>query len=120
MTPTNMTAGKIFAVLVMGIACARLVGRAMAQPPQDSCTYSSECGDGMCKVWENRRFVCEPKQYAVAVWDHDCIDKVELTKDSHVEAPLVDGEPDRKHSKLSQAKVRFKEGCTFHYEVRTR
>lgn len=118
-----MTAGKIFAVLVLGIACARTVGSALAsppQPPQDSCTYDEACGSGMCKVWDHTRFVCEPKQYAVAVWDHECIDKIEAGEEARVEAPIQDGEPDRKHAHLIGAKLFFKRDCTFHYEVRTR
>jgi hypothetical protein len=114
---------KFLAVLVLGFFSARSIGTALADPPlpQDSCPYSSDCGDGLCKVWNPQKalFACEPKQYTVAVWDRSCIDKIDAGEKAQVEAPVVDGEPDRKHSRLVQAVVTFKKGCSFHYEVRS-
>lgn len=91
--------------------------------PQDSCSYSSDCGDAFCKTWNPQKalYACEPKQYSVAVWDAACIDKIEAGDKARIEAPLVDQEPDRKHMTASGLLVvKFKPGCTFHYEVRSR
>lgn len=116
-----MTRLKIAIAFLLGFLSARSIGAAIASPPpQESCTYDEACGTGMCKVWDHSRFVCEPKQYTVAVWDRTCIDKIEAGEEARVEAPVDDGEPDRKHSKLIGAKVTFKTGCTFRYEVRSR
>lgn len=87
----------------------------------NACTYDDACGQGMCRVWEHSRFVCEPKQYGVAVWDHECIDKVEVAAQSKVEAPLDgDAQPRRSEAKLTGAIVTFKQGCTWHIEIRSR
>ena len=92
-----------------------------AAPTQESCTYDERCGAGMCMVWEHSRFVCEPKQYTVAVWDRSCIDKLELSESSQMEAPLDDeGKPDIAKSQLTHTKVTFAKGCQFHYDVRNR
>lgn len=115
---------KFLAVLLLGFFSARSIGTAFADPPrpQDSCAYSSECGDGFCREWNPQKalFACEPKQYSVAVWDASCIDKIETGKEVRIEAPVSNGEPDRKHAVASGFVVKFKEGCTFHYEVRSR
>lgn len=52
-------------------------------------------------------------QYAVLVYDRQCLD---LAKDARYEAPMVNGEPDLPHGKLSGLVIR-KETCG-HYEVR--
>lgn len=106
-----------FFVLLLG---ATLAPQPLAQST-DSCTYDESCGAGMCKVWEHSRFVCEPKQYTVAVWARTCLDKLELSEKSSMEAPLNDdGTPDLTKSQLKHTRVVLAKNCQFRYEVRER
>lgn len=88
--------------------------------PQDSCTYDERCGAGMCLAWEDGRQVCNPKSYDLAVWNNKCIDKIEVTLDTRIEAPLnFDRTPDKNNLKLVNPKVTFKPDCDFKIETRT-
>jgi hypothetical protein len=101
-------------------------GLLLAAKPQEpgatgDCTFDDACGSGFCKVWERSRFVCEPKQYVMVVWDRGCLDKIELGKDSRMEAPLgEDQKPDLTRSTISHTQVTYTKGCQFRYEVRNR
>ena len=112
----------VFLALVAAALAAPAPFPPSDDPAQSSCSYSSDCGDGLVKCWNPEKALneCIPKQYTVAVWDHDCIEKIDAGQKARVEAPLIDGEPDRKHSKLVEAVVTFKKGCSYRYEVRSR
>jgi hypothetical protein len=87
--------------------------------PQDGCEYDERCGTGMCLVWENGRQVCTPKQYRVAIWDGDCILKVERTPETRFEAPLNwEGKPKLAEGFLASPKVTIKDGCQARIETR--
>lgn len=53
-------------------------------------------------------------QYAVMVYDRQCID---LANDARYEAPMVDGKPDLPHGQVIGLVVHKPETCG-HYEVR--
>lgn len=57
------------------------------------------------------------EQHAFMVWDANCI--VELSKDrnTHFEAPMVNGQPDMKHGALYKPVLKLGTTCS-HYEVR--
>jgi hypothetical protein len=90
-----------------------------AQEP--SCTYSADCHATECLVaTSGGGQACVPKQFAVAVWDHTCLEKVDLGLKSTMEAPLnSDGTPDLAHARVLNLPVTYKANC-FHIEVRTR
>lgn len=84
-----------------------------------SCQYDDQCGDSMCKIWKDGRFVCEPRQYGVAVWTNNCIDKVEKTMHTTLEAPLDQhGQPDLKQAVVIGIEAKLR--CSYHIEVRSR
>lgn len=90
----------------------------MLPPPQD-CAYDEQCGTNMCKVWQHGRFVCEPKQYTMIVWDHACIESISLTEKAYMEAPAdSDGQPDMSKARLFGTKVKLTKGCQFRYDIR--
>lgn len=98
-----------------------LVSLLLFLPQQNSCQQDDRCGTGMCLTWENGRHVCEPNQYTVVVWDRACLDKVELSDDSKLEAPTYyDGSPNIKEATLTHVKVTFTKNCTSRLEVRKR
>jgi hypothetical protein len=68
---------------------------------QQECIYDNAACPDMCKVWEHSRFVCEPKQYPVVVYNRSDIDKVDILEGAILECPVSNGEPDRAHCKLS-------------------
>lgn len=84
------------------------------------CEYDEQCGNQMCKVWEHGRFVCELKQYGVAVWDRTCIDRVELSEEAHVEAPYRNERAVKEEASLYGAIVTFKKNCQYRIEIRNR
>lgn len=99
---------------------------AFLAPPQlvvpfSDCQTSDQCGEAQCMVWEHGRFVCEAKQYGVAVWDRDCLEKIEFGKESTMEAPLdTDGKPNMSEARTMKTIVTKKAGCEYHLEVRSR
>jgi hypothetical protein len=92
-----------------------------AAHPQDSCVSDDACHSGECAVYDHGRWVCQARQYTVAVWDHSCLEKVDLAMDAKFEAQLdYEGKPDTRNGKLVGAVVTLKQNCQFRYEVRTR
>lgn len=53
----------------------------------------------------------EVSNYAVMVWDRKCLDSLELSDKSWVEAPLVNGEPDYKRMIVYKTKIKLEETC---------
>lgn len=89
----------------------------------DSCDYDEQCGQGMCRVYEHGRFVCEPKTHDVAVWDSDCIDKITMREDTKLEAPLTGSDnttPDLTEASVSGVEVTLKPGCKPRIVAKTR
>lgn len=50
-------------------------------------------------------------QTAVMVWDSECLSDVHATKGTKLIAPLVDGEPDMKHSYAIGVNITYAPGC---------
>lgn len=62
---------------------------------------------------------CVPGQYAVMVWEARCLDGVQLGKETRLEMPLINGEPDKKHAVIYRVLASYREECG-HIERRTR
>lgn len=106
---------RFLAVLII------LLVLASSGTPQDACEADDRCGAGMCLVWEDGRQVCSPKSYRIAVWDSECIDKIEKTPDSRIEAPLnFDGSPATASARLVAPRFTIKSGCQYRVETRTK
>lgn len=75
------------------------------------------CGEGWVRVWEEGRYVCEPEEKTVAVFEAVCIDSIDKTENSRV---LVDidfqGKPDLNNWTTSGFKLKLKNNCAPHYE----
>jgi hypothetical protein len=100
----------IFVVLILSVSGV----------PQDGCDYDERCGSNMCLVWENGRQVCNPKQYKIAVLSTDCVEKVEKTPNTRIEAPLdYQGNPDASHVVIIAPKLTLKSGCDYRIETRS-
>lgn len=102
-----------------------LIALGLLMSPQaavtSDCQTSEQCGDGMCQVWEHGRFVCEPRQYTMAVWDRSCLDTIAFKEDSHLEAPVdANGEPIMKQAVVVNTSTKLKRRCTYRLEVRSR
>jgi len=75
------------------------------------------CGEGEVRVWEEGRFVCEPESVTVAVFESNCIEKIEVTKDSRIFMQLTyDGKLDKDNWKSEHLKLVLKENCAYHFE----
>jgi len=60
-------------------------------------------------------------QYVVAVWGRECLESVEFTKNSTMEAPVdSNGLPIYKAAHLTQAHVSYNKNCSYRLEVRSR
>ena len=78
----------------------------------------SKCGDGYVKVWEEGRYVCEPEQTTVAVFEAACIEKVEVTPESKIYVDLdYQGKPDVNSWRSTKLKLTLKKDCQPHYET---
>jgi len=56
-------------------------------------------------------------QYAVMVFDHRCLSNIAIKPTTTVEAPMVDGQPDLKHSAMKGASIDIDMSCG-HVEIR--
>ena len=66
--------------LLFAIALTSATIWVVSAPPQEA----NGCGDGWTKVWEEGRYVCEPEEKTVAVFESECIAKIEPTKESRI------------------------------------
>lgn len=90
--------------------------------PQQECTYSESCLPSECAIADLNHGgqKCVPKQVAYLVWDRheNCLEKVELTNQSRMEAPMIDGEPDNSKAVLLHVVATLKKDCG-HVEIRS-
>jgi hypothetical protein len=92
-----------------------LVAFALMPSPQEP----KACDDGWVRVWESGRYVCEPEEKTFAVFESDCIAKVEVTKESRIYMALNwQGKLDNDDWSSEHLKLTLKENCSPHYEKR--
>jgi hypothetical protein len=97
--------GLYCAILVMA-----LVRSVVSQEPK-------ACDDGWVKVWESGRYVCEPEEKTMAVFESDCISRVEVTKDSRIFMAINwQGKLDPNDWSSEHLKLTLKDGCSPHFE----
>jgi hypothetical protein len=80
---------------------------------QEHCYYSSECRVDECGQTNKTtgRLECVPKTYPVIVYTSDCVKSVKTTKDSYIEAPVIDGSPDMKNAGIKNFSIDLKDNC---------
>jgi hypothetical protein len=99
-----------------------LCGQALPTPAAQ-CVYNAECRADECAVSDpHGGMKCVSSQYAVMVWDADCITALAKSLRTKMEAPLKDdesGEPDMEKATVAGLLVNFNRGCG-RIEVRKR
>jgi hypothetical protein len=95
-------------------AALAIVSAALAMPAGQQ---DHPCGDGYVRAWEDGRYVCDPEEKTVAVFEADCIDKVEVTKGSRIYMTIGwDGKPDKNDWRSEHLQLTIKDNCQPHYE----